>query len=77
MQLRETKLTPMANGKTLVELTYSDHEEEARATNRLRLQCDLELGSRTSVAGVQREALLSLFEWIRGETERLNTLRGA
>lgn len=75
MQLRETKLTPLANGKTSVEVVYSDHEDETKATNRLRAQCDLKLEPRTSVAGVQREALLALYEWIQGETTRLNTLR--
>ena len=72
MQLRETKLTPLADGKTLVELVYADHADEAQATTRLRFQVIQEPRTRTSLAAIQRSALLELDEWMRVETNRLH-----
>jgi hypothetical protein len=70
MQLRETKLTPLIEGETLVEIVYSDHADEAQSTNYLRYRVVVDTRQKTTVPGIQYALMQSLGRWLREESNR-------
>jgi hypothetical protein len=70
MQHRKTILTPLTDDDTLVELIYSDHEDESQATDRLRFQTTINTREKQTLFGIQWTALQNLGAWLQAETER-------
>ncbi|MFI4934195.1 MAG: hypothetical protein ACHP7N_06225 [Caulobacterales bacterium] len=71
MELRETKLRPLPDGKTLVDLLYSDQSDPEKAQTVVHLRRVLEPTARTTVNFLQRNMLTELADWMREELTRL------
>jgi hypothetical protein len=65
MQLRETKILTLPDGKTLVEMTYSSLPDTTQAQSLLHLRFPVEAGVHLSLAAIQRGALEAAAEFAR------------
>jgi hypothetical protein len=72
MQLLETKVTPLGENRHRVDLVYSNAVEEDRATDYVRYKSVVETKGNPTLIGIQHQALVSLAEWAREESNRLH-----
>lgn len=71
MQLRETKILPLANDQWSVEMTYSDDSDPAKAKSLIQIRKVFPAKPKHPIALYQREAITEFVVWAQDEAERL------